>query len=34
MADMLTGIANWLGDNPTVFIFILGMAIGYFLGKR
>lgn len=34
MGDMLTGIANWLGDNPTVFVFVLGLTIGYILGKR
>jgi hypothetical protein len=34
MSDILTGITSWLGDNPIVFVFVLGVVVGYFLGKR
>lgn len=34
MGDMLSDLAEWLGKNPEILILLIGLAIGYFLGKR
>lgn len=34
MGDMLSDLAKWLGSNPEILIFLIGLALGFFLGKR